>query len=266
MRRHRPQASYLSIGRAEWLRAPRRGVLALVVRSRAYPLAPARQVRDHPLLQLRVEAVEADQPRAADVSREAHEAVRGLGVGRRRARRRVVAAQAVVGVDGELVLAPGPPRVGVRRPRVRPGHVGERDLLRLGRVAEVDHRRSAAVVRVDQQVAVDRGHRDAEVRGAVVAAPFRGWGCRWSRARCGTPTADHRSSSRRSTCCPSCRPSGPGTPAVFVVTVGQLSPNDSSMKFATLPSQLNVAECQKSTLAGRRTTSGWRCSAGRSSG
>ena len=33
-----------------------------------------------------------------------------------------------------------------------------------------------------------------------------------------------------------------------MVTVGQPSPNDSSMKFATLPSQLNVAECQKSTL------------------
>ena len=41
---------------------------------------------------------------------------------------------------------------------------------------------------------------------------------------------------------------GPGRPAVFVVTVGHLSPNDSSMKLATLPSQLNVAECQKSTL------------------
>ena len=35
---------------------------------------------------------------------------------------------------------------------------------------------------------------------------------------------------------------------VFVVTVGQPSPNDSSMKLATLPSQLNVAECQKSTF------------------
>ena len=41
---------------------------------------------------------------------------------------------------------------------------------------------------------------------------------------------------------------GPGTPPVFVVVVGQPSPNDSSMKLATLPSQLNVAECQKSTL------------------
>ena len=40
----------------------------------------------------------------------------------------------------------------------------------------------------------------------------------------------------------------PGRPAVFVVTVGQPSPNDSSMKLATLPSQLNVAECQKSTF------------------
>ena len=40
----------------------------------------------------------------------------------------------------------------------------------------------------------------------------------------------------------------PGRPAVFVVTVGQPSPKDSSMKFATLPSQLNVAECQKSTF------------------
>src|SRR5918998_2538090 len=40
----------------------------------------------------------------------------------------------------------------------------------------------------------------------------------------------------------------PGRPPVFVVTVGQPSPNDSSMKLATLPSQLNVAECQKSTL------------------
>jgi hypothetical protein len=38
------------------------------------------------------------------------------------------------------------------------------------------------------------------------------------------------------------------TPPVLVVTVGHLSPNDSSMKFATLPSQLNVAECQKSTF------------------
>ncbi len=37
-------------------------------------------------------------------------------------------------------------------------------------------------------------------------------------------------------------------PPVFVVTVGQPSPNDSSMKLATLPSQLNVAECQKSTF------------------
>src|SRR3712207_8363550 len=41
---------------------------------------------------------------------------------------------------------------------------------------------------------------------------------------------------------------GPGRPPVFVVTVGQPSPNDSSMKLATLPSQLNVAECQKSTF------------------
>ena len=38
------------------------------------------------------------------------------------------------------------------------------------------------------------------------------------------------------------------TPPVFVVFVGQPSPNDSSMKLATLPSQLNVAECQKSTF------------------
>src|SRR5918997_4577840 len=37
-------------------------------------------------------------------------------------------------------------------------------------------------------------------------------------------------------------------PPVFVVTAGQPSPNDSSMKLATLPSQLNVAECQKSTF------------------
>ena len=40
----------------------------------------------------------------------------------------------------------------------------------------------------------------------------------------------------------------PGRPPVLVVTVGQPSPNDSSMKLATLPSQLNVAECQKSTF------------------
>ena len=40
----------------------------------------------------------------------------------------------------------------------------------------------------------------------------------------------------------------PGRPPVFVVFVGQPSPNDSSMKLAILPSQLNVAECQKSTL------------------
>ena len=40
----------------------------------------------------------------------------------------------------------------------------------------------------------------------------------------------------------------PGRPPVFVVTVGQPSPNDSSMKLAILPSQLNVAECQKSTF------------------
>src|ERR671916_2036850 len=40
----------------------------------------------------------------------------------------------------------------------------------------------------------------------------------------------------------------PDRPPVFVVTVGQPSPNDSSMKLATLPSQLNVAECQKSTF------------------
>jgi hypothetical protein len=40
----------------------------------------------------------------------------------------------------------------------------------------------------------------------------------------------------------------PGRPPVLLVTVGQPSPKDSSMKFATLPSQLNVAECQKSTL------------------
>ena len=44
------------------------------------------------------------------------------------------------------------------------------------------------------------------------------------------------------------RSSGEVNPPVFVVTVGQPSPNDSSMKFATLPSQLNVAECQKSTF------------------
>jgi hypothetical protein len=31
------------------------------------------------------------------------------------------------------------------------------------------------------------------------------------------------------------------------VTVGQPSPNDSSMKLTTSPSQLNVDECQKST-------------------
>jgi hypothetical protein len=41
---------------------------------------------------------------------------------------------------------------------------------------------------------------------------------------------------------------GPGSPPVFVVVVGQPSPNDSSMKLAILPSQLNVAECQKSTF------------------
>src|ERR671918_2883806 len=40
----------------------------------------------------------------------------------------------------------------------------------------------------------------------------------------------------------------PGRPPVFVVTVGQPSPKDSSMKLATSPSQLNVAECQKSTF------------------
>ena len=42
-------------------------------------------------------------------------------------------------------------------------------------------------------------------------------------------------------------PSGESWP-VFIVRVGQPSPNDSSMKLATLPSQLNVAECQKSTF------------------
>src|SRR5918994_5322631 len=45
---------------------------------------------------------------------------------------------------------------------------------------------------------------------------------------------------------------GVAPPPVFVVTVGQPSPNDSSMKLATSPSQLNVAECQKSTLT-------WSC-------
>src|SRR5687767_13205690 len=40
----------------------------------------------------------------------------------------------------------------------------------------------------------------------------------------------------------------PGRPPVFVVTVGQPSPKDSSMKLAIFPSQLNVAECQKSTF------------------
>src|SRR5918997_5266255 len=42
--------------------------------------------------------------------------------------------------------------------------------------------------------------------------------------------------------------SPPGRPPVFFVVGGQPSPNDSSMKLATLPSQLNVAECQKSTF------------------
>ena len=49
-------------------------------------------------------------------------------------------------------------------------------------------------------------------------------------------------------------------PPVFVVTVGQLSPNDSSMKLATLPSQLNVAECQKSTLTWSWTHRGFAVS------
>ena len=39
-----------------------------------------------------------------------------------------------------------------------------------------------------------------------------------------------------------------GQAASFSVFVGQPSPNDSSMKLAILPSQLNVAECQKSTF------------------
>ena len=80
----------------------------------------------------------------------------------------VVAAQPVVGVDGMLLCVPErrgwvyadqvlvPPCRRTRSPRVR-------------RVAEVDHRRAAAVVRIDQQVPVARRHRDAEVRRAVLA-------------------------------------------------------------------------------------------------
>src|SRR3712207_1226731 len=52
----------------------------------------------------------------------------------------------------------------------------------------------------------------------------------------------------------------PGRPPVFVVTVGQPSPKDSSMKLATLPSQLNVAECQKSTLTWSYAHSGFAVS------
>ena len=53
---------------------------------------------------------------------------------------------------------------------------------------------------------------------------------------------------------------GPGIPPVFVVTVGQRSPNDSSMKLAILPSQLNVAECQKSTFGWSWTQRGFAVS------
>src|SRR5687768_18499105 len=54
----------------------------------------------------------------------------------------------------------------------------------------------------------------------------------------------------------------PGRPPVFVVTVGQPSPNDSSMKLAILPPQLKVAECQKSTLVWSYDHSG-SCVSGR---
>jgi hypothetical protein len=40
---------------------------------------------------------------------------------------------------------------------------------------------------------------------------------------------------------------GSVAPRPMAVSVGQPSPNDSSMKTTMFPSQLNVAECQKST-------------------
>ena len=83
------RSSYFSYGRAERLRAPSgAGLPCAYVRGvAALPLSAARDLRrDDALLQLRVQAVEPDELRPADVRLEPLEAVGGLRVPRARPR------------------------------------------------------------------------------------------------------------------------------------------------------------------------------------